>query len=515
MSSQGDLIRKIQEAALKLLFSAALVTALTVTSDVFAAPHLAQDTRLVIDPQPATIAPKGDGTSVTLLLVVKNQTTVDATNLRLQGFPDQGIKVVANQPKVDVLGADSEVIFELQISTPDGPVDGRVLLRVDYSTTTGGRGPTQRSAVVTVPVKTAANAPVAEIVDVSVKTTLDSLDELHPGRLYLIVSNKSDRSITLNTIEVQSPDFLTVAPPAKPVTLAPREVTALEMKVSATTVVQPGKHLLVFRVPGEWQRFGHKETWQTVSTHEVTVGVFGESEILKLLGVPSFFLVPGLLVLLTIGWFWKGHVLQPQQATVQFGLTPGTPEFWVAAITLSGAIAYAYRRFVGRNYLAAYGLQDIIQVWLLSIVIVGAGGYLAIALGIRMWHWYYAFDKDQDPIQALRRFHRHRLGLLFRRHTLTLNGNGSVVLAIEPAGDQMWVTSAVKWSWLLPASDPQRVALAAAREAATTPGQMAQVLALQRDSKAISVGWESGGLRQVPPAALTNAQPPPPIVEEA
>lgn len=117
-----------------------------------------------------------------------------------------------------------------------------------------------------------------------------------------------------------------------------REKAIVPFDVSATDVVRPGKHLLAFEIELKWQEEGQKQESTLIASHEVDVGVFGESEILTLLGVPAFFLLPGFLLLVVLRIFiLPVKRREDPQATMPFPLdiTVHPTEFAAVAITIS------------------------------------------------------------------------------------------------------------------------------------------------------------------------------------
>ena len=109
------------------------------------------------------------------------------------------------------------------------------------------------------------------------------------------------------------------------------------------------------------------------ASHEVEIGVLGESEFLNLLGVPSLLLLPGFLLLIT--WRMLQSMLAASGAE-GFRLKPKEADFWAVAIALSLCFSFAYPWLTEtllpegrRDYLVAYGLQDLVYVYTAAIVL--------------------------------------------------------------------------------------------------------------------------------------------------
>ncbi len=365
--------------------------------------------------QPASLDITVGGQAVTALLHIRNGTNTTFSDLVLTTYPDEGFKVATPAPApIESLAPATDEVWALRIEHDGATVDGRVLLVVRYSQSTGSTTQS-RSVMATLTLKMRPATEVSQLADVEIKTTLESLDEHHPGAVYLVVTNKSDRPLIINPIEPHGPGFVVFEDIPPRTTLSPREVRTLPVTVRAGDLVRPGKHLLVFGLPIERQIAGRIESARIVSTKEVSVGVLGESEVLKLLGLPSFLLLPGFLFLVTFAWLWNETGWMGDGAPATFPVKATTPEFWVVAVTASGIVAYVYRLLTGRDYLVAYGLKDVINVWLLSIFVFGAGLYLILALGVRGWNWWWSPSMKDEPVDVLRKLHRRGVGVYLKQ----------------------------------------------------------------------------------------------------
>jgi hypothetical protein len=143
--------------------------------------------------------------------------------------------------------------------------------------------------------------------------------------------------------------------------LSPHQTSIIPIKITTSDRVPPGKHFLVFDVHFAWSEDG-KQLGNIIVTQEVKVGVLGESEILTVLGLPSFLILPGFLMLVTIRLLWNLGIVKSPEPIGEFPLQVEKPDFWVVSITISGIVAVLYPLFTKRNYLDSYGLKDIIVI---------------------------------------------------------------------------------------------------------------------------------------------------------
>jgi len=115
-----------------------------------------------------------------------------------------------------------------------------------------------------------------------------------------------------------------------------------------------------------------------VISQAVDVHVLGESPILTVTGIPVFFLLPGTLLLLTIGLCWslEGRWWPPLDRE-EFPLKCTEPNFWLASVIISLLIAIVPWLFTRRWYFSGYGLPDIALLWSASIL-AGMGCYVIL-----------------------------------------------------------------------------------------------------------------------------------------
>src|SRR5439155_25708073 len=134
---------------------------------------------------------------------------------------------------------------------------------------------------------------------VELQTSLESLNEERRGTVYLVVSNTSTSLLTVEAVAVDKPSFVTIPIPMDIATEAipPGHQRAIPLSVTANDTVTPGKYLLVFTVT---LASGPQDTpvvREVVASQKVDIGVFGESQILDALKIPSILLLPGLLAI--------------------------------------------------------------------------------------------------------------------------------------------------------------------------------------------------------------------------
>jgi hypothetical protein len=120
----------------------------------------------------------------------------------------------------------------------------------------------------------------------------------------------------------------------------------------------------------------------------------GASPILTVAGIPAFFLLPGTLLLLTIGLCWSlEERWWPAPDREEFPFKCTEPNFWLVSVIVSLLIAIVPWLFTKRWYFSRYGLQDIGLLWFASIL-AGIGCYV-------IW-WFYRNHRRLQAAERIR-----------------------------------------------------------------------------------------------------------------
>jgi hypothetical protein len=434
-----------------------LVAAGLLTQAAISVPIRAQSVtpKLEVLPSTAKVYPNRK-TPVTV--VIRNPTWIRLVGLELSWYTDAVVNVEGDTLKLGALGRNSEHAWLIQLSAKANEefVPGTVHFRLDYAAR-GRRGSTVASGVAlcSLEVQSGALEDADQVADARIETTLESLTEQTPGKVYVVVTNKTGKSITATVVptwpygikpeDAQKQSYA--------ITLAPHQSNSVEIGVMAKERVRPGKHLLVFDVTLTWNESGQLETRHKIVTQPVDVGVLGESQILTLIGVPSFLLLPGFLVLLTIKIVWSLGWFKGKGQPAEFPLKVKSAEFALVATTVSLFVTGGYSLLL-HNLLDGYGLRDIINVWLLSVFFIGFLGYVAVA-SVYRWHWRRVTPSSEDePIPFLGKLGRRGLSINLERaeFSRTINNQNAIQTAFllesrDDAGETIWVAPAIDIRW--------------------------------------------------------------------
>lgn len=502
-----------------------LATLLLMVSTTSRATEGAQQLGIAVQVVPDSVELSAEE-EVQVLVIARNVTSEPIADMRLRWLASAPIKVGSDQADGKSLLPGAEAIWTLRLGVDrKGATEGTVHLRIDYSV--GSREqPVHRFAFATVKVASRPVETVEQVVNVQVKTTIESLSGKRRGVLYLAITNKANGPLTVSGIMPKRPDFIVIQPArlAGLFTLGPHEATAVPFGVSLGSTVQPGKHLILFEIGLQWEKNGHPQIGTSIASHEITVGVLGESEILNLFAIPSLLLLPGFLMVASWGLLWR--LFRTRGETHEFPLQMKTPEFWLVAITLSLFMAVAYPlvtwRFGGnpRDYLSIYGFEDIVLVWLASLGVAVVGyfvvhGLLNLLPRIRAW-WRATLDSRRVPARGdsefaiLRKLHRQGRGVVVERLEVRLSETGPTAFAfqLEPRSieqKEIWIGPAIAVTRGKTFDASVWEQLRSMLDKKVSPKILAGFLEQSKRVGAVGVRWEQqDGLDR--PRRLTSAQ---------
>jgi len=346
--------------------------------------------------------------------------------------------------------------------------------------------------------------PLNEVADVQIGAASDVLNDQHPATIYLLITDKLNVPLDATT-SVAAPDFVDSAlHPSGTLHITSDTTEDIAVELKAHGRVQSGKNLLLFKIALRWREAGVIRTAHLIRTHEISVGVFGESDILTVLGVPSLLLLPGFLVLVTAGILWRARVIRLKQDAGEFSFQPTKPDFWVLAISLSIGLAFVFRA-AGHSYLGRYGLGDVIVVWVTSILI-GALFYLTGASIRFRWVLNRTPSEGDEPPAVLRKAARLGLGVSMPRAELTDGAKDQRVYVLKRNGDSVWVTAGVRVIWQAGAPETFQNEIAAELKASGNAKTLAILLGRGKRKKYLIPVWDTAGPLVVQPMNVSLAK---------
>jgi hypothetical protein len=475
-----------------------------------------------VDVLPTSMAVSSVGAVTQLLVIMRNPGEAEIRQIEVSWVADAGIAVLPAQPlSLPSLAPHSDTSWVLQVSQSQlDPIDSSLGLRIAYKDSSGSKIIAQ-----SIPVKSREPDTMDKFLDTKIQTTLESLDSSHSGTIDLFLTNKQGRPITLD-VTASGPEFICFDPvrnscqkettSAKQGASSPSQVgraqivigpyqTHVEVfNVGAKDQVEPGKYLLSFEIALQANR-NQSPARTTVISQTVDVGVVGESAILKALSVPSFLLLPGCLVMLTLGFFYKYAWSWSKPAK-----TTPIPEatdtyFWLASITISGVMALLYRWIFHRWYFIRYGIQDIALIWIYS---VGFGLILyAVIFG---WPRFLEYKStptaEDDPVKVLERLRWQGRDNTVERMTLGKDADKKAVFIISKPlddGKKVWVSPGI-YIYVAKAKPDLQAGIQKQLNADGKPGELAKLLKIANQSADGSKEKNKLGIASWDPASIRN-----------
>jgi succinate dehydrogenase hydrophobic anchor subunit len=231
------------------------------------------------------------------------------------------------------------------------------------------------------------------------------------------------------------------------------------------------------------------------------------------LGVPSFLLLPGFLMVTTFLAFRK---------RLPFGspstVTAKSTEFWLFAITLSLLAAFLYPIMTGvfgtsRDYLKGYEVKDVFQVWMGAVIsgVVWWLGYESLRkFSAYLRNKYIEFlkrrktpsEKD-SPTDVLRKLARAHVKFPLKQADVTISGKSERYFVLQQGqkGKWVWVAPVMRWKWKRSDAKNRRgefdTALHEARKD-DKPETIANLFTQWEKENLIEVGWSKAASKKHP-----------------
>lgn len=342
---------------------------------------------------------------------------------------------------------------------------------------------------------TVAQSVSAEII-LDGETLLDGRE----SRALLKIVNLTDQAFMVAPPRPIAPPEIRITPEhvdARP--LPPRSILLLPLRIGVApqAALMSGKHTIGAVVRVARQTPGPPWSGEVAATREITAGVPGMSEIQNVLQIPSFLLLPGLLL---VASFYAARSLFPATPAAGAALV-WSPWLWIVAISFSGLVAYIYPEVstwfgpVRRNILYGYSLIDVAAIWIGSIAVgalVGsaAGGWIA---GWATHARNRRFLPGEPPLAFLERLMRmkkpHQFAFVIE--------DGKRLYRLDPAeqGATRWAAPAIRVTAKDDAFDRRPISVAA--DGADLVA-LHKLLATHAGTKAISLAWDGAGAAQGP-----------------
>jgi hypothetical protein len=448
------------------IWATALGAALAISALLLASSTpLADNSAISLEVEPGEIELCGQSTQTFQVMAYNNGAT-PVSDLKLELIHDTRANFTPAPAPIARLAAGSSAKWIFSAAEPqDGVVAGKVYCRLEYRS-----GKKEGTATAQLEVKQRSREALAQVATAAVSLASSALDESQPVNGYLTVTNPSAHSLEVEIVCPTS-DRLTFDFPAlaskglsdcscingkagpvcknsvtRKFDLTPGEAVPVPIRISTKNGAVPGKRKIAFQADLSWNDRGCAYTATLVATEDLEVGIFGQSEILTALGIPSLLVLPGVLVMLVVGMLWKAGV-RFGQSTAEFPYQTKTPEFWLFAVSLSFVAVLLGRWVFQRPYLNIYQLSDLMWLWFLS-VLFGALAFVAADIVwsavLRARRRHEEREKplpDDDPRKILEKLGRLKKGVYLPR--LSIRGTNTPCFRFfaprQPPDQRCWV----------------------------------------------------------------------------
>jgi hypothetical protein len=461
---------------------------------------------------PSSLDYPGSGGPAEVLLVLRNPTTQPAREITITVFPGgyQGVQIRPQTMPAQIKGGDQ---FAWSVQLPaelPHPIPDALRFRVDCKS---GEGTNQVLRVLTaqVEIKLRKAETVEDVAKIELLSSAEGLRDGQPTTLMLSITNKSDHSLSVNSIEIPEGVYVKLStsdpadksykPPKSnrllPKVVPARSTTLIPVDVEVEKRIVPGKHPVGVTVGLEWGPKAQRSQGSVNVTREVPLSVLGESEILSALGIPSLLILPGYLVLIA---FLAVYLPWSKQDQLQMWKNLTRPSLIVLALTFSFVLSFAYQMTVGMQFMFAYSWNSIMGLWFICMTIGVIGG-----LTVR-YHDYRVASRDREqrrartyvvgdpPIDVLNKLAAN--GGSWKLDFGDAAGNRVYQLpSLEESNGNIWVSSQIEVDISSKPEEPESKQLEDALEKPgdMPPAELALLLKRGLAKKLWQVRWKPGG----------------------
>jgi hypothetical protein len=396
------------------------------------APSHAADTAVTMTTTPTVLELCPGGEAGRVLVVVRNTDTRPIRNVCLSAFTNGPVSLdLSGVPTQAVASASRECAGGVALANlASGTTLSRLItlklsrypatspavyLRADYQA--ADQPKTGRATAVSTLEVRAAAIPGADALKLEAKAESASLHENEKSRVMLTVSNGTSDTLKLSATTITAPTGTTVtqkgiAPPAIP----PNSAVTVDYEIEAKEKILPGKRVGLIEVDAQTSC---GTSIRRIASYDVTLGVFGQSDLLTTVGVPSLLLLPGFLILTLWMLLWRLSGLKvsffKKSDAEEFFVSVKSAEFWLVAITFSLAMFWLAPTVTGVGYQDPYRLLDIAKLWGISL-----------AIGLVLYFAALSLDRVLKARAAAAAAQR------------TLTSNDDVLTAIEKMAIRSW-----------------------------------------------------------------------------
>jgi hypothetical protein len=503
-------LRELAQIAFALI---ATLAALGQAEDAWAADASPQVT-MRISPETAELSPEG---VARVIVVVDNASAKRVTEVEVSIVVPAALssKPKTIGPLTIRPGGAVASQFTLR-QTSVGALPATALVRANYKVRAARRqAPLKQILVASLAVASHQADPLDHVAKVDVRSGLTALDDFHGGDVVLVVSNTSAGTVRVTDVRPQEKEGVVfeLESFAKPKRVLAGHQVAIPVAVSLSrdAAVRSGEEALLFTVELAWGGGDAPRSGSVVVTHDVTLGVFGESDVAELLKIPSFIVLPGFLFIVTLALLWRvgAHFKRLPNEPILGNVTA----FAYFIVVSSMLLILVYWLRTKRDLRGGYNFSDIIAVSRDAIVIailvfvVGYAGHFAYL------QWRFPTDRDRNsPITVLKKLGRQGLGLELHKVTIkegAVKGKAFLYERRDREGVVRAVGPAIAVKYEVGGDAALHADVNRYRDAKDDPGGLAKRLEKARKVNQIRVRWlipEQDGPKELTFVAAENVE---------
>ena len=374
-------------------------------------------------------------------VVLENPGADSLQNISLAQWNSDGIKVELGAPSAKVCASKSQIVWQVKLTIPSAAhLPGTVVLDASYTV-----AKVPHHVYATLAVK--SDAP-AKLVDATLDGTPDPVSEQRPSAVYLLVTNYLDVPVTV-TVPTPSLSAGLKIPPVPSFPVNAHSMAGRRIELQTEGRVTPGVQPVAIDVDVTWNRDGQADERHFVLTKPVTVGVFFESDLLKALSIPSFLMLPGCLVIFTMQLMLSLGIMGLKNLSNLPSLSVTSPGFWIPSITLSWIFVLVYYWITGVNCLLSYGIDDMRNIWVASILL-GVAAFLIAGAVHQEWRKEHVPTSLDTPFEILSKMGKSGLTVERPRVKFKIDNVEVTAFAIEKIREDqtiVWVAAPIEISW--------------------------------------------------------------------
>ena len=479
-------------ATLVIVLTAALLLIILLFTSVVSAQM--GPIQLSVTPNTLALSP-GEKATVLILASISptNPDPLKPMTITLSSFTGAGVDLhFLTDAKQQVPSSRDNISWLTEITASEtGVSPGTLYLMAEYALADAGGQIITRVTTATLGITARPVEAVTDVLSVTLYSDIQTLLDLQERNAILVLTNISNAPISITnvvpTLTISNVDQLkaSVIPrPRLPLPLLPQQTQEISITLGVGSSIVAGNNLLVVRVDAKWMRGELGQQGSIVVTKAFQSGVFGESAILTAVGIPTLLLLPGFLMMISLGLIRRMlrpptvSTSEPDPSSQKGAPALANSEVWFWAISFSLVLFLIYPwisrpwlRIVTshwqapRNLLTGYGFIDIVYLWLIAAL---AGGIFA-AIGQwsaptrrRLIRWRLeqftptSFDNEVMVLEKLVRNDNRNFQVEKRRYKDEAEEVCVLHKAIDEPG-KIWVTPRINVEkGLRPSNNPKK-----------------------------------------------------------